>query len=350
MSVQKDHLQSLIFEATQRCNHACPHCYNVWQPAGISTYPRGELDTSRTIDLLAKALDEVSCPHVTFTGGEPLLRKDLAVLLGFLQKRNIRTTIISNGHLLDEATLIELLEKGVGLFELPLLSHQRKTHDTLSGAPGAWDAVLAAMASIRLHHGQFVAAFVATQLNIADLHETIRLAFAFGARALMFNRFNPGGRGRENMAMLLPTANQVRQALTVANAAAAEFGLPISCSIPIQPCLVDTRAYPHLGFGYCAAGSERAYYTLDPLGNLRPCNHSDLILGNLFERSFPEIIALERMHTFIEARPAFCDPCPKRNECQGGCKAAAQVCTGSLSAEDPFLYHNRGEYRAIPGI
>lgn len=95
---------------------------------------------------------------------------------------------------------------------------------------------------------------------------------------------------------------------------------------------------------------ERAYYTLDPLGNLRPCNHSDLILGNLFERSFPEIIALERMQAFIEARPALCDPCPKRNECQGGCKAAAQVCTGSLSAEDPFLYHNRGEYRAIPGI
>ncbi len=350
MSVQKPRLQSLIFEVTQRCNHACLHCYNVWQPAGVSTYPRGELDTSRTLDLLAKALDEVSCPHVTFTGGEPLLRKDLPVLLGFLQKRNIRTTIISNGRLLDEATLVELLDKGVGLFELPLLSHRREVHDALSGAPGAWDAVLAAMANIRLHHGQFVAAFVATQVNIADLYETIRLAFAFGARALMFNRFNPGGRGRENIGKLLPTAGQVRQALAVADIAAVEFGLPISCSIPIQPCLVDTRAYPHLGFGYCAAGSERAYYTLDPLGNLRPCNHSDLILGNLFESSFPEIIAEERMQAFIEARPAFCNPCPKRNECQGGCKAAAQVCYGSLTAEEPFLHCNRDECLAVPGI
>ncbi len=350
MKDTKPRLQSLIFEATQRCNHACLHCYNVWQPAGVSTYPRGELDTSRTLDLLAKALDETSCPHVTFTGGEPLLRKDLPVLLEFLQKRNTRTTIISNGRLLDESPLIELLDKGVSLFELPLLSHQREVHDALSGVPGAWDAVLAAMANIRLQRGQFVAAFVATRLNIADLYETIRLAFAFGARALMFNRFNPGGRGRENMEMLLPTAGQVRRALAIADAAAAEFGLPISCSIPIQPCLVDTRAYPHLGFGYCAAGSERAYYTLDPLGNLRPCNHSDLILGNLFERSFPEIIAPAHMQAFMDARPAFCDSCPKRDECQGGCKAAAQVCCGSLRAEDPFLHHNRGEYLAIPGI
>jgi radical SAM protein with 4Fe4S-binding SPASM domain len=152
------------------------------------------------------------------------------------------------------------------------------------------------------------------------------------------------------MEMLLPTAGQVRRALAIADAAAAEFGLPISCSIPIQPCLMDTRAYPHLGFGYCAAGSERAYYTLDPLGNLRPCNHTDLILGNLFERSFPEIIAPERMQTFIQARPAFCDPCPQREECQGGCKAAAQVCYGSLTAEEPFLRCNRDAYRAVSGI
>jgi MoaA/NifB/PqqE/SkfB family radical SAM enzyme len=27
----KPRLQTLIFEVTQRCNHACLHCYNVWQ-------------------------------------------------------------------------------------------------------------------------------------------------------------------------------------------------------------------------------------------------------------------------------------------------------------------------------
>jgi radical SAM protein with 4Fe4S-binding SPASM domain len=96
-----------------------------------------------------------------------------------------------------------------------------------------------------------------------------------------------------------------------------------------------------LGFGFCAAGSERAYYTLDPLGNLRPCNHTHTILGNLFDEPFAALIAPERMDAFTRAIPAFCAECARRSECQGGCKAAAQVCYGSLTAEEPFLHHGR---------
>jgi radical SAM protein with 4Fe4S-binding SPASM domain len=336
----KPHLQSLIFEVTQRCNHACLHCYNVWQgepPSPPIHYPRGALDTTQTLHLLAKALDETDCRHVTLTGGEPLLRADLPILLDALRERNIQVTIISNGSLLKEQTAISLLDHGVALFELPLLSHQREVHDRLSAAPGAWDSVLAAMAHIRLHHGQVVAAFVATRLNIGHLYETIKLAFAFGARAIMFNRFNPGGRGRTHLSQLLPSIEQVREALTVAESASVEFGIPISCSIPIQPCLIDTSAFPHLGFGYCAAGSERAYYTLDPLGNVRPCNHSTTILGNLFEESFGELVSQERLSGFVNALPSMCVLCGQSAICQGGCKAAAQVCYGSLDAIEPFM-------------
>lgn len=337
--MEKPRLQSLIFEVTQQCNHACRHCYNVWH--ANPAYPQGILDTKRTLDLLAQVLDETICPHVTLTGGEPLMRQDLLKILEFLQRRHIRTTVISNGRLLDRARIGSLLDHGVGLFELPLLSHNRAVHDELSGISGAWDRVLAAMAEIRLQHGQVVTAFVATQLNIDHLYEAIRLAFAFGARGIMLNRFNPGGRGRAYLEELLPTASQVEKALRVAESASQEFGLPISCSIPIQPCLIDTSRFPHLGFGFCSAGSDRAYYTLDPLGNVRPCNHTDFILGNLFETSIPELIAGEKMCAFKRTIPAYCQPCSRREECQGGCKASAQVCYGSLEAEEPFLRLNR---------
>lgn len=336
-------LQSLIFEVTQRCNHACLHCYNVWHGEPVTPtcqaepYPLGELDTPRTLSLLAKALDETECHHITLTGGEPLLRPDLPEILGFLRGRSVQVTIISNGHLLSKPRVIDLIDQGGALFELPLLSHRREVHDRLSGAQGAFDAVLAAMAHIRLHRGQFVAVFVATRLNIDTLYDTIRLAFAFGARGLMLNRFNPGGRGRQNIDQLLPTVEQVKKALVTANDASLEFNLPISSSIPIQPCLIDTEAFPRLGFGFCAAGSERAYYTLDPLGNLRPCNHTPTILGNLFDQSFSDLIASERIAEFVDAVPDFCASCTLRATCQGGCKAAAQVCYGSLCSKEPFL-------------
>jgi radical SAM protein with 4Fe4S-binding SPASM domain len=336
----KPHLQTLIVELTQRCNHACLHCYNVWvsgSEAQPAPYPRGELGTAEVLALLTKALDQTGCRHVTLTGGEPLLRQDLPHIVDFLRMRGVMTTVISNGRLLTEPTVIELLNRGVALFELPLLSHRRQVHDHLSGTPGAFDAVLAAMAHLRFHHGQFVAVFVVTRHNLPDLREAIELAFAFGARGLMLNRFNPGGRGRRHLHELLPTADQMRQALEVAEAASAALSFPISCSIPIQPCLVDTRAFPHISFGFCAAGGDRAYYTLDPLGNLRPCNHTPTILGNLFHESFTDLIATDRMAEFVGAIPPSCDPCSQRQACQGGCRAAAQVCYGSLTAEDPFL-------------
>jgi radical SAM protein with 4Fe4S-binding SPASM domain len=243
--------------------------------------------------------------------------------------------------------VVALLERGVDLFELPLLSYRREVHDELSGAPGAFDAALAAMARIRYHAGQFVAVFVATKINLPHLHDTAKLAAAFGSRGMMLNRFNVGGRGREHLVELLPSVDELRQGLEIANAAAAEFHLPISCSIAIQPCLIDTDVYGNLGFGYCAAGTSRAYYTLDPVGNLRPCNHTSTILGNLLEEDFVDLIDSERMAGFVQAVPAFCEPCSLRDTCQGGCKAAAEVCYGSLRAEEPFLHLNRAQARPL---
>jgi len=36
-----------------------------------------------------------------------------------------------------------------------------------------------------------------------------------------------------------------------------------------------------------------------------------------------------------------------RDTCQGGCKAAAQVCYGSLTAEEPFLRCNRADAKPL---
>lgn len=351
MTLPRPRLNSLIFEITQRCNHACLHCYNVWEGKPLystttSPYTRGELDTEQTLALLAKALDDVDCDHITLTGGEPSLRQDLPQIVDFLRERDVRVTIVSNGRLLTAPVVMELLKRGVTLFELPLLSYQRRVHDQLSGVPGAFDGVTSAMANIRVNGGQFVAVFVITRLNLDDLYQTIKLAFAFGARALMLNRFNPGGRGRTHLNELLPSVEQVRKALEVAESASLEFGIPISCSIPIQPCLIDTSAYPHLGFGFCAVGTKRAYYTLDSLGNVRPCNHSTTILGNLFEESFDRLVTPEKLNLFLEAHPALCHACDQRAVCQGGCKAAAQVCYGSLGDVEPFL--RCGQYAGSP--
>jgi radical SAM protein with 4Fe4S-binding SPASM domain len=331
-------LQSLLFEVTQRCNHACLHCYNIWHGDDYGT--SNEQEGEPLLPLIERALDQADCQHVTLTGGEPLLCPELPAILDRLQERGVGSTIITNGRLLTAEMVADLLERGTGLFEVPLLSYRREVHDRLSGSPGAFDAALAAMSYIRYQRGQFVPVFVATRLNLPDLEGAIKLAVAFGARALMLNRFNPGGRGRSHLD-LLPTAAELRGALAVADAAAARYDLSIACSIPIQPCLIDLTAYPHLHSGFCAAGTERAYYTFDRSGNVRPCNHTPTILGNLWQTPLAELIAGKTIADFAQAVPPVCEPCAHRLECQGGCKAAAQVCYGSLTEEEPFLRRNR---------
>jgi MoaA/NifB/PqqE/SkfB family radical SAM enzyme len=179
--MNRPRLQTLIVELTQACDHACLYCYNYWNHPDF----RGPREPDSAVRaLLAHVLDQVDCSHVTLSGGEPLLRPDLPEIVRFLAERSVRVTVITNGHRLTDSLAGDLISAGVGLFELPLLSSRREVHDRLCAAPGAFDAVLAALAHIRAHRGQAVVAFVATRQNIADLGDTLRLAYAFGARAL----------------------------------------------------------------------------------------------------------------------------------------------------------------------
>ena len=326
--------QSFVFEVTPTCNHDCLHCYNAWKNPGVAT--PALLDTEATLAMLERMLDQTGANLVTLTGGEPLLRPDLFEIVDWLVGRGVTINLISNGSLLSADAIARLAGK-VGVFELPLLSAESAIHDRLSGVPGAFDRVTLAIAELKAARQRVVAVFVATRLNLPAWRATAELAFALGADAIMFNRFNPGGRGRDNIGLLQAAPAELAESLDVAQELSACWEMPVSCSIAMPPCLFDHKRWPALSFGFCAAGTERAYYTLDPSGNIRPCNHSPRILGNIREQDFADIVNSPDMTDFHAARPAFCGGCRLENECLGGCKAAAEVCAGSAWACDPFL-------------
>ena len=334
---------SFVFEVTRGCNHRCPHCYNVWtRPA---PYPGGELGTAETLAMLGRLLDETGATLVSLTGGEPLLRADLPEIVTWLAGRGITVNLICNGTLLDEAAIDRL--DGVRLFELPLLSVESAIHDELSGMAGAFDRVTMAMAELKARGKRVIGVFVATRRNLASFGETVELAFALGLDGLMLNRFNPGGRGFENVEALQPDPDEMSAALDAAQALSTDLDFPIACSIPMPPCLFDHARWPRLSFGFCAAGTERAYYTVDPMGNLRPCNHSPTILGNLREQAFWDIVDGEPHARFVAARPAFCSGCAVEEQCKGGCKAAAESCYGCIDEPDPLLRAFSGRARRV---
>ena len=326
--------RSFIFEVTAQCNLDCLHCYNVWK--GDANYPEEHLDTKRTLAMLDQMIRQMRPRHITLTGGEPFMRRDLAEIVDFIHDRKITINLISNGSLISDAVIAQYHGK-IQVWELPLLSHRREVHDTLSGASSIFDRVSCAVAALKAAGQTVVVVFVATALNIGDFRQTAELALALGADGIMLNRFNPGGRGFANLGLLQVSPGQLAGLLRQADDFAVEFGMGISCSVPIPPCLVDTSQFKHLSFGFCAAGTSRAYHTLDPMGHVRPCNHSKTILGNINETGLREMLGSRAMKRFKAARPRFCQGCRMEKTCQGNCKAAAEVCYGDGCACEPFL-------------
>lgn len=338
----------VIYETTARCNLRCAHCYNIWKSPAVPGGAPGELPTRRACRLIDRACRDSRCINFTFTGGEPCLRDDLEVLVKRARRHCPHVNLITNGTLLDEARVEALAGAGVGLFELPLNAAEPELYDSLAGLPGAFDRVVRAAAAIKRAGAALAFVFVGMRSNIGEWPRVLELGALLGGESFLFNRCNAGGCVGEDPGALFPSLDELRGALAVANGFAETHDVGIGASIPIPPCLIDPAPYPNVGFGFCAAGTSRAYYTLDPLGNVRPCNHSTLVLGNIFEKRLMDMARGDAMRDFMGARPEFCSGCGIASECLGGCKAAAEQCYGDVRAVEPFLAVNKEAVVPLP--
>jgi radical SAM protein with 4Fe4S-binding SPASM domain len=156
----------------------------------------------------------------------------------------------------------------------------------------------------------------------------------------MYNRVNLSTYNLPYADRLLPAPEMIRENLQTLDEIGGKYKFSIAVSVVIEPCVVDTRPYRNIHFGWCPLAGENAYFTIDPFGDVRICNHSPVILGNIRQGGFAEIY---RNHPYVQAFrdtwPAECNGCDPelRTMCRGGCKAAAEQCYGTLSRLDPFV-------------
>jgi radical SAM protein with 4Fe4S-binding SPASM domain len=296
------------------------------------------MSTDEIKQVISKLKKETPVKSIGLSGGEPLLREDLPEILSFLRDNDIDPLIITNGTLLTENTVSATMIGGT--YEVTLLSHRREIHDKLAGRTGAWDCVVEGMANIRKAGGSLVMVFIATKLNYMDLYETAKLGIALGADVLIYNRINLGAHNIGYIDQLLPDPTMIQGNLDTLEEIAEKYHLAIGVSVVIEPCIVDIRKYKNIHFGWCPLAGDGSYFTIDPEGNIRVCNHSPVILGNIKRESFIDIYYNHPyLKSFREVIPDECQDCaPSLKEmCCGGCKAASEQCYGTLTKVDPFV-------------
>ena len=60
--------------------------------------------------------------------------------------------------------------------------------------------------------------------------------------------------------------------------------------VVIEPCAVDVSRYPNIRHGWCPLASEHSTLIVDPAGNIRVCEHSPVVLGNIRHDSIRDMI------------------------------------------------------------
>lgn len=329
----------LDFELTTGCDHACGHCYNVWgakegEPQG--GYPRGQLSTDDTLAMLEKAVRGSGAEHLTLTGGEPLLRKDALRIVEQACSLVPSVQIITNGSHVPAETARLLASLGVRAVQLTLLSADRDRHDRRKGAR-CFDETVRAIVDLQDAGVPAQVCFVATRDSCEDFPGVLELCFALGVRAVSYNRMSAAGAAARAIDTMVPSATQIEENLDSAERLGRAWGIRVSTAMPIPPCLVRLERYSWVKFGFCSVGSQSPNIVLDPLGNVRSCNLSSHVLGNVLRQPWAEIMASPYLREFPRSVPAMCRGCRFERACQGGCKESGFAAFGSLVDPEPFL-------------
>lgn len=316
---------SIVWEITARCNLRCAYCYTFWTAKGVEEPSTlGPCQTRQVIANIASGARGLK--SLTFSGGEPLLRDDLADVVREAKKALPRAqiSVATNGEFLTLERATRLKDSGVSVIQVTVLSGDPNVHDEMTGRPGTLERVLEAVANAK-RAGLLVAAFfVATRRNISDFPGAAKLALAVGADTVIFNRFQPGGRALDSWKELTPGIGQLEAAL--AQIAELRKIAQVSFGTILPPCETLHRPVKGKDVFSCPIGTKRAYPAVGADGALRPCNHSPVIAGSLLERPLGELLQESCMSAGAAGPlPPECVGCRWSKRCRGGCPAARSL-------------------------
>ncbi|WP_410651782.1 pyrroloquinoline quinone biosynthesis protein PqqE [Amycolatopsis sp. cmx-4-54] len=329
----------MLAELTHRCPLHCPYCSN---PVELITRD-GELSTEEWLSVLTQAR-ELGVLQVHMSGGEPLARPDLPILVEHATKLGCYVNLVTSGLGLTESRLDDLVEGGIAHIQLSVQGATAERADRLAGAR-AHDRKLVVAELIKKAGLPLSVNVVLHRQNHDQLAGIIDLAEEMGADRLELANTQYYGWALRNRDALMPTRRQLDEAEPIVRAATER----LRDRMEIIYVVADYyEKYPKP----CMYGWGARQLTVAPDGNVLPCPASTAIETLEFDnvRDKPLAWIWYESGSFNAYRgedwmPDTCGTCDRRAIDFGGCRCQAFQLTGDASATDPVC--SRSPHREV---
>lgn len=263
-----------------QCNQKCVFCYAAGQEMGKTKELTTE-EWKRVIDRL-----EVSrVPMVTFTGGEPTQRSDIAQLVGYAKR--MVTRLNTNGVNLTPELVAQLKKAGLDSLQVTLYSHDEAVHNALVGSGHFADTVQG------IHNA--VAAGLDISINTplcrknADYGKTLAFIHALGVRFVTVSGLICTGMAGINHEEYDLASEELFEIVKTAKAFCNNHEMEMDFT---SPGLIDAEKLENLGMNVPMCGACLSNMAIAPDGTVVPCQSwlgSDAALGNILTDPFARI-------------------------------------------------------------
>lgn len=249
---------------TERCQCACIHCY----ARGREDQRRDELNTAEVKSLIDQGR-RLGAAYVVFSGGEPLLRKDIAELVAYAHRRGLITRINTNGLLFTPENTARLKKAGLTQAGVSIDDPDPATHDRLRGVPGAYARAIEGIRNLKANRILCQIQTYASRRNIPDgLKKVIALGKELDIFYVYF--FFPTASGA--WACSFDELLSPEEKAEVRNLADVRF-VHVELATPGSQCRVFAKSLISVASN----------------GDVTPCPFTPFVIGNVRDRSLEEL-------------------------------------------------------------
>ena len=319
----------LLAELTYRCPLQCPYCSN---PVDFAQH-LDELGTEDWLRVLSEAR-AMGAVQLGLSGGEPLTRPDLAILVRHARQLGYYSNLITSGQGLTEERIVELREAGLDHIQISIQSPEKTLNDQLAGTE-SFENKKAVARLVKKHGYPMVLCVVIHRQNIHQMREILEMAIELQADYLELANTQYYGWALLNRAQLLPTRAQFEEAEAIAQ----DYKARLQGRMKIYYVVPD---YYEDRPKACMNGWGTTFLTIAPDGLALPCHAARDLPGlncpNVKDMSIEDIWLHSEAFNHFRGDDWMREPCrtcPERTKDFGGCRCQAFQFTGDMNAADP---------------